>query len=97
MITEEKPLEDLGFDRNRRLSSGPRVKSGPNRGRRHVERGGKWEYVDGYVSGSYSGSERRAHYKWAHFLKGMGHRVGECWYEGVKSFYVWVPEGGKGV
>ena len=48
MNSEQETLEDLWFDRNRRLSSGPRAKSGPNRGRHHVERGGKWEEINAH-------------------------------------------------
>ena len=82
--------EDLGMDKNGKLSSGPRVKSGPNRGRRHPERDGRWEYVDGY---SWGDSRRSWSCRcWSKKLIELGHRIGKCHYEGVASFYIFVRE-----
>lgn len=82
--------EDLGRDRNEKMSSGPRIKTGPNRGRRHPEKGGRWEYVDGYLWGD----SRRAWSCacWTDKLIKLGHRIGKCHYEGVASFYIFVKE-----
>ena len=84
-------FEDLGMDKNKNQSSKPKIKSGPNKGFRHIEPGGKWKYIDGYEY-SAPASEKYAHANWSKTLASLGYRIGKFSMEGVISFYVWMPE-----
>jgi hypothetical protein len=84
-------MEDLGKDKNGNQSSKNKIKSGPNRGFRHIETAGKWKYIDGYCDTA-SASERYAHSNWSKALIQLGHKIGKSTQEGVTSFYVWIPK-----
>lgn len=79
---------DLLYDPKGLPTRGPRIKSGPNRGHGHPEKGGTWNYVGGrlYSSGT---DERSAHAAWVQAVEGLGHIVGTTACDGAVSYYIW--------
>lgn len=81
-------IEELFYDKTRdSASSQPRIKSGPNMGLRHVEKGGKWFYMTGHTSIA-GQAERSINFTWANKLIELGFRVGRLEFEGCSHFYV---------
>ena len=81
--------EPLGRDPDGYLSSQHLYShSGPHRGRRKRERGGRWVPMGGYAH-ECRAEVRGAHGDWIRGLLGLGLRVGCHEYEGARNFYVW--------
>ena len=89
-VEEQPGLEELGRDPDGHLSSQPLYShSGPHRGRRKRERGGRWVAMGGYCLAYPRAEVRGAHGDWIRGLLGLGLRVGCHEYEGARNFYVW--------
>jgi hypothetical protein len=84
-------FEKLAWDKNKRPSSKSRIKSGPNRGYHHPERGGEWIYISGAC---YEEGSRRSHnMAWIKRLEPFGLRFGVTDMDGVESVWVWRENG----
>lgn len=79
-------VEELWWDKDLKVSSQPIIRRGPNRGRARKEVGGVWKYCAGYYPRVVGATE------WAKTLMELGHRIGRHYYEGVVSYYIFVPK-----
>jgi hypothetical protein len=86
--------EDLGIDKNGDPSSQPLYKTRPHRGRRRLEKGGKWVYMSGY-SWDERGNGPGVNNSWAAKLTRLGHRVGKLFREECTEYYFFVSDDKK--
>ena len=84
-------IEELGRDANGKISSQPTIKAGKNRGYRQREIGGTWIYSSGYCYEARQES-KSAHADWIKAVQELGHRVGSCDRDGVRSYYIFKEE-----
>lgn len=88
-------IVDLGFDVNGGISSIntdnlTKKELKKLNGRRPVENGGKWIYVDGIeTTGHRDGAARYLASRFATALIKYGIRVGKIWVDDVTSWYIW--------
>ncbi len=80
-------IELLGRDAAGSVSSQPPIKSGPNRGRRRREVGGKWIAAGGYCYEACQ-EAKGPHSSWIRAVQALGHRVGAWDCDGVRNYYV---------
>jgi len=88
-------LEELGRDKNGRISSQPPIKSGLNRGSRKPEVDGEWICTGGYTHDS-RWDEKNAHGSWLRSMERIGFRTGKYELDGVVNLYIWVQSSGPG-
>jgi hypothetical protein len=86
--------ENLGIDKNGDPSSQPLYKTRPHRGRRRLEKGGKWVYMSGY-SWDERGNGPGVNNSWATKLTKLGHRVGKLLREECTEYYFFVSDDKK--
>lgn len=84
---------DLGKDPFGNLSSMPPKTTRKYKYHRPKEKGGKWIYIDGVCTDGGSGKQARCIAN--EFSKKLSEclniRIGSYWREGVKSWFLWVP------
>ena len=84
-------IEELGRDAHGKVSSQPIIKAGKNRGWRRKEVGGTWICSSGYCYEARQES-KSAHADWIKAVQELGHRVGSCDRDGVRSYYIFKEE-----
>lgn len=80
-------IEELGFDKNHKVSSQSVIKSGPNRGFRVPEKDGEWICTSGHNCYAKQ-QERFINYEWSKKLIDLGFRVGKTTNDGCANFYI---------